>query len=260
MTGTVIACDAPDHPARRLVLKLYRPDPTEPDSAGREARILELLAPSGLSVPSVVAMDREGTDTVWPALLMTRMPGRRRFRPRELRPWLEGLARLAARIHSTPLPLAALPRYQTWGLEEPLELPAWWRDAAVWSTAVEVFRGPMPEEPLTFIHRDFHPGNVLWKGTRPSGIVDWLHGCRGPVVVDVVHCKLNLWRDNGRAVAEAWVDAYRGANPEAPPFHPYWDIADALSWVPDPAVDGEKVARRHEAFITEAVERLAKGG
>ena len=251
ITGAVIAFDAP----RRLVLKLYRPDPSEPDSAGREARILELLAPSGLSVPGVVAMDREGTDTVWPALLMTRMPGRRRFRPRDVKPWLSGLARLAARIHSTPMALEALPRYRTWGLEEPLELPAWWRDAAVWSTAVAVFRGPAPDEPWTLIHRDFHPGNVLWRGTRPSGIVDWLHGCRGPVAVDVAHCKLNLWRDNGRAVAEAWVDAYRAANPEAPPFRPYWDIADALSWVPDPAVDGERIARRHEAFITDAVAR-----
>jgi aminoglycoside phosphotransferase (APT) family kinase protein len=67
MTGAVVALDASAHDAHRLVLKLYRPDPSEPDSAGREARILELLAPTDLPVPRVVAMDREGTDTVWPA-------------------------------------------------------------------------------------------------------------------------------------------------------------------------------------------------
>ncbi len=251
ITGAVIAFDAP----RRLVLKLYRPDPSEPDSAGREARVLELLAPTGLPVPRVVAMDREGTDTVWPALLMTRMPGRRRFRPRELRPWLEGLARLAARIHHTAMPLDALPKYRHW-VDEPLRRPAWWTRPDIWDAAVEIFHAPPPDEPWVFIHRDFHPANVLWKGTRPSAIVDWLHGCNGPVGVDVAHCRLNLWRDLGREAADAWVEAYRAVNPQAPPFHPHWDIEDALSWIPDPAVDGIRLARRYEAFITEAVGRL----
>jgi len=246
----VIALDAP----RRLVLKLYRPDPSEPDSAGREARVLELLAPTGLAVPSVVAMDREGTDTVWPALLMTRMPGRRRFRPRDVRPWLDGLARLALRIHRTDLPMDVLPAYHHW-VTEPLVRPAWWTRPEAWDAAVEISHAPVPDEPPVFIHRDFHPGNVLWKGTRPSAVVDWLHGCRGPAPVDVAHCRLNIWRDLGRAAADAWVDAYRAVNPDAPPLHPYWDIADALSWIPDPRIDGMRIARRYEAFITAAVDR-----
>ena len=251
MTGAVISFDAP----RRLVLKVYRPDPSEPDSAGREARVLELLAPTGLPAPGVVAMDREGTDTVWPALLMTRLPGRRRFRPRDVQPWLDGLARLAARIHRAGVPLDALPAYRHW-MEEPLLRPNWWTRAEVWDAAVEIFHAKAPAGPSVFIHRDFHPGNVLWKGTRPSAIVDWLHGCRGPAGVDVAHCRLNLWRDLGPDAANAWVDAYRAVNPQAPPYHPYWDIADALSWIPDPAVDGLRLARRVEAFITEAVGRL----
>ena len=82
----VLTLDAMRQSRQRLVLKLYRPDPSEPDSAAREARILETLAPHGLPVPRLVAIDREGTDSVWPALLMTRLPGRRRFRPREVGP------------------------------------------------------------------------------------------------------------------------------------------------------------------------------
>ena len=171
MTGAVVALDASAHDSHRFVLKLYRPDPFEPDSAGREARILELLAPTDLPVPRLVAIDREGSEAVWPALLMTRMPGRRRFRPREVGPWLEGMARLAARIHSARVPLEALPTHRLWGADDPLPLPDWWSKPAVWKVAVEVFRGQPPHEPVTFIHRDFHPGNVLWKGRRPSGIV-----------------------------------------------------------------------------------------
>ncbi len=250
ITGAVVALDASAHVANRFVLKLYRPDPSEPDSAGREARILELLAPTDLPVPRVIAVDRDGNDAVWPALLMTRMPGRRRFRPREVGAWLEGMARLAARIHSAPVALDALPAYGLWGADDPLPMPVWWTKPDVWKAAAEVFRGPAPDEPVTFIHRDFHPGNVLWKGRRPSAIVDWLHGCRGPVAVDVAHCRLNLWLENGRAVADAWLEV-AGSN-----HHPYWDIADALSWSVDPEVDGVRRARRYESFITSAVERL----
>ncbi|HET7466592.1 MAG TPA: aminoglycoside phosphotransferase family protein [Candidatus Dormibacteraeota bacterium] len=252
ITGAVLAFDAPDVAPRRFVLKLYRPDPEEPDSAGREARVLELLAPTQLPLPRVMAMDREGTDTVWPALLMTRMPGRRRFRPREVGPWLEGLARLAARIQSAAVPPGALPEYRLWGASDPLDMPEWWTQPEAWRRAVDVFRGPAPQEGQSFIHRDFHPGNVLWKGRRPSAIVDWLHGCRGPVAVDVAHCRVNLWLDNGPAVADAWLEACGVAS-----HHPYWDIADALSWIPNPRVDGMRRARRYESFIVTAVSRLS---
>jgi Ser/Thr protein kinase RdoA (MazF antagonist) len=160
------------------------------------------------------------------------------------------MARLAARIHSAPVPPAALPAYRLWGADDPLPLPDWWSKPAVWKVAVGVFRGPAPDEPVTFIHRDFHPGNVLWKGRRPSGVVDWLHGCRGPVAVDVAHCRLNLWLDLGRDVADAWLEVVGGVH------HPYWDIADAMSWVPDPSHDGLRRGRRFESFIVEAVSRL----
>ena len=207
--------------------------------------MLELLAPTGLPVPRVVAMDREGTDTMWPALLMTRMPGRRRMRP----PLVE-LARLARRVHTADVPLDALPPYRSW-VSDALERPAWWSDAGVWSAAMEIVEGPAPNEPLTFIHRDFHVGNVLWQGERPSALVDWLHGCRGPVSVDIAHCRLNLWLDNGPAVADAWLEACGVVS-----HHPYWDIADALSWIPQPLVDGMRRAKRCESFIVTAVSRL----
>jgi len=41
--------------------------------------------------------------------------------------------------------------------------------------------------------------------------------------------------------------------------HPYWDIADALSWNPDPAVEGWRRAQRFESFVAAAVSRLDEG-
>jgi Ser/Thr protein kinase RdoA (MazF antagonist) len=43
-----------------------------------------------------------------------------------------------------------------------------------------------------FLHRDYHPGNLLWNDGSLSGIVDWAFSCRGPRGVDVAHTRWNL--------------------------------------------------------------------
>jgi aminoglycoside phosphotransferase (APT) family kinase protein len=65
----------------RAVLKLYRPDESEPDFARREAKILPPLAATDMPAPKVVAIDHDGDDTGWPVWLMTRLPGWRRIKP-----------------------------------------------------------------------------------------------------------------------------------------------------------------------------------
>ena len=37
------------------------------------------------------------------------------------------------------------------------------------------------------VHRDCHPGNVFWKGTRP-GLVDWQLARAGPIAGDLAYC------------------------------------------------------------------------
>ncbi|HKV87832.1 MAG TPA: aminoglycoside phosphotransferase family protein [Candidatus Dormibacteraeota bacterium] len=254
-TGSVMAIEAGDGRRRRhrFVLKLYRPDPSEPDSAWREAHILEQLAPTDLPVPRIVAMDRDGAHAGCPALLMTRLGGRILKRPRGLSSWLEAMACLALRIHRLPIPQASLPRYEVWGLDEPLEVPWWWRSPEVWRAAVEIFRGPIPDEPPCFIHRDLHAANVLWSGSSLSGVVDWLHGCWGPASADLAHCRLNLWLDTSPAAAQVFLDGYRRLDRDMGPYNHFWDIADALSWHVDPRRDGWRFARRWELFIATAV-------
>ena len=162
----------------RLVLKIFvRDDPTEPDQAGREARILRIVAGGPIPVPRLLAVDRDGESCGVPALLMTRLDGHVVLRPRRLRSWIRGLAELLHRLHSIRADPATLGRYATYQLPAGAEPPRSTSHRSAWLQAITRIAATPPEEPACFIHRDFHPGNVLWTGGRASGVVDWLQGC-----------------------------------------------------------------------------------
>ena len=57
---------------------------------------------------------------------------------------------------------------------------------------MEINHGPPPGLPEVLVHRDYHPGNVLWRRSKISGVVDWQAACTGPAVADVAHCRVNL--------------------------------------------------------------------
>jgi len=72
----------------------------------------------------------------------------------------------------------------------------------LWERAVEVWHTAMPVYRPVLIHRDFHPGNVLWARGRCTGIVDWPEACRGPAGCDVARCRSELIRLAGIGVAD----------------------------------------------------------
>ena len=63
------------------------------------------------------------------------------------------------------------------------------------------------------MHRDFHPGNVLWPHGRAS-VVDWANACRGPWGCDVAHCRDNLIRIDGQGAADRFLAEYRSLTGE----------------------------------------------
>jgi hypothetical protein len=70
--------------------------------------------------------------------------------------------------------------------------PDWLRDKRLWDRALAFYQGPRLDDDSVLIHRDFHPGNVLWARGRVSGVVDWQAACVGPRAADVWHCRGNL--------------------------------------------------------------------
>jgi aminoglycoside phosphotransferase (APT) family kinase protein len=115
----------------------------------------------------------------------------------------------------------------------------------VWRRAVDVIRRPAPEHRACFLHRDFHPGNVLFTGggdeLRVSGVVDWVETSWGPADLDVAHCSTTLALLHGVEAGMGLADRYVAAGgvlTENPADHLYWRVLDALGFAPD----GEKVA------------------
>jgi aminoglycoside phosphotransferase (APT) family kinase protein len=238
----------------QAVLRRYvRPDPDEPDPAAREARALRLAEAADVPTPALLAVDPDGTEAGVPALLMTRLPGRVDWWPSDLDRWLERLAGLLPRIHGTALPGATLPRFAPYQ-QDSYRPPGWARYPRVWERAVEISLGPAPDLPAVLLHRDFHPGNVLWRRGRVSGVVDWLGACAGPAAADVAHCRVNLLT-MGPEVTERFTRRWErvaGAG-----YHPWGDVVTIVGFLDDLRDGWGSERLLVEDMLTRAVTDLA---
>ena len=219
----------------RLVLRRYvRTEwlDEEPDIATREATALRLV--TSLPAPRLVKVDADGSQAGAPAVLMTRLEG-----AHEWRPDLHKLAALLPMIHA--IAPDGLPPYRPYArhITEP---PPWTTNPGVWNEAFALFDAPPPLHETTLIHRDFHPGNVLWHEGTASGIVDWPNASAGAPQADIGHCRWNLACTQGVQAADRFLDA-TGCD-----YHPYWDIAAALG-----GQDPSHFTHDDEAFLVHAL-------
>ncbi|SEL19080.1 phosphotransferase family protein [Streptacidiphilus jiangxiensis] len=217
----------------------------------REAAILRLLAATDVPAATLVGVDATGSHCDHPSLLMSQLPGSVRLDDEGAERRADLLAAQLVRIHRVEVPTDARPRaWQAWTSPERVALPqAGWRPE-LWRRAVDVIRQDPPAHRSCFLHRDFHPGNVLFEDTfegagdddvRVSGVVDWVETSWGPADLDVAHCSTALSLLHGVPLGMTFADRYLasgGRLDEDGPAHLYWRIVDALAFAPD----AEKVA------------------
>jgi aminoglycoside phosphotransferase (APT) family kinase protein len=231
---------------RRLVVRRYAwPGflDAEPVAPQRELDGLAFALAADLRVPEVIAADITGEqvgDGI-PVLLMTFIAGRALPDPDPFR-----LAEAAADIHDVDpghFPHDYFPWYQGAMTAPPLIATR----PVLWEQAIELWRAAIPDYTPTFIHRDFHPGNVHWLRGRLAGVLDWANACRGPRGCDLATCRGNLLDLAGPDAADRFIAAYRSITGEE--YHPYWEIASILE--SDPS-DWTKYS------VAEAEPRLAR--
>ncbi|MFJ8045788.1 phosphotransferase family protein [Kitasatospora sp. NPDC096147] len=222
----------------------------------READILTLLGPGPVPAAELVAVDATGAHCDHPSLLMTLLPGTVRLDDAEAAERAELLAVQLAAIHRTGVTDRQRPRvYQAWTAPERVRVPELTTRPELWQQAIDVLRQDPPPYTGRFLHRDYHPGNVLFTGTstgtstgtgtdaalRISGVVDWVETSWGPADLDVAHCSTALALLHGAPAGLRFPDHYRAAGGELAPSREarrYWQLLDALAFAPD----AEKVA------------------
>ncbi|MFJ5727770.1 alpha/beta fold hydrolase [Streptomyces paradoxus] len=240
-----------------------------PGLLAREAEILSLLAEQeGVPAAELIGVDATGEHCDHPSLLMSALPGRVRVDEEELDARVDLLAGQLARIHRI-VPRERPRAYQAW--TSPPAVPAGWE------RAVDVIRRDPPPYDGCFLHRDFHPGNVLFTGSgaalRISGVVDWVETSWGPADLDVAHCSTALALLFGPEYGLGFRERYEslGGRPLADgPEHLYWRLLDALAYVPDAAklagpwrelgrtdLTPRVLGERLEAYVEGLMERYA---
>ncbi|MFE3249348.1 alpha/beta fold hydrolase [Streptomyces sp. NPDC059209] len=212
-----------------------------PGLLAREASVLALLAgQEGIPAPDFVAVDATAEHCDHPTLLMSALPGGVRVDADDLDRRLDLLAAQLVRVHGVvPAGPAGRPRtYQAWTSPARVRTP----NGPLWERAVDVIRRDPPPYEGCFLHRDFHPGNVLFTGTGPTlritGVVDWVETSWGPADLDVAHCSTALALLHGPTYGLEFRERYEahgGRALAADPDHLYWRLLDALHYCPDAA-------------------------
>ncbi|MFD3589558.1 phosphotransferase family protein [Streptomyces sp. NPDC058683] len=247
------------------------------DLLNREAGVLSLLAGTGVPTPGPVAVDPAAAHCEYPSLLMTHLQGRTVLDDEGLEARVPLLARQLVAIHA--LQPAERPReYEAWTTADAV-VPPDGADAVAWAAATGVIRKPPPPYEGRFLHRDFHPGNVLFEvpppgpaGPRITGVVDWVQTSWGPADLDVAHCSTNLALLHGPAWGMRFAEAYEkagGVLAAAAGERLYWRLLDALAfaagaqWVARPWQEAGRaelttraVEARLDAYVTALMDAL----
>jgi aminoglycoside phosphotransferase (APT) family kinase protein len=225
--------------SHRLVLRRWaRPGwaSEDPDyTAGREARVLELLRPTGVPAPVVVATDLEGARCDVPALLLTRLAGHPpRGAEADAGAFCRQLAETLAGIHDAGRAAGIrLVPYRLY-FDRSRAVPArWMRATRVWAQVTAAVREPPPPAAMTMIHRDYHPENTLWSRGRLTGVVDWTQASWGPPALDLGHMRWNLVADHGQPAADKFLAFYRAVTGTDARDQAYWDLVSLLDLLLD---------------------------
>jgi aminoglycoside phosphotransferase (APT) family kinase protein len=242
----------------------------EPDIALHEAQSLHMARRAGVSAPELVAIDQRSEQDGVPVLLMTRLPGTVELLPDDLDGWLHGLAEPILPLHSLDAAEFGW-RYAPYNDVTQLKVPRWSSCPDLWERAIEIVNEPWPDTPTCFIHRDYHPTNVLWQEGRVSGVVDWPNACRGPANIDVAWCRANLAGMYGVEVADRFLRAYESLAGSASGYryHPFWDLMVIIEVLPGPldvyppwvefgmqGLTDELMLEREEAYLASVMGRF----
>lgn len=113
---------------RQAVMRRYvrtEVNEEEPDLVEREAQALEFVEQIEVATPHLMAVDPTGDEAGVPALLMSRLPGRVDWWPKDMERWLRRMADVLPQIHAAPQPPPGIIRPYAPYAQASYEPPVW---------------------------------------------------------------------------------------------------------------------------------------
>jgi aminoglycoside phosphotransferase (APT) family kinase protein len=205
----------------------------EPDLPEHEAAALQTAALMGLSAPRLLAVENSCVAEPVPALLMTCLPGQVELTPLDIERWLQQQARYLADLHRHDAPAFAW-RFRPYIAPAHLAPPQGSSCTRLWQQAIEIVQADAPSYTPRFIHRDFHPVNLLWHDGQLCGVVDWVNACLGPAAIDIAWNRQNLAATHGLAAADHFLELYLQEAGSTWQYDPYWDLLCLTDWLEEP--------------------------
>lgn len=208
-----------------------------PEHVAHEYDILRLIETAGIAAPRPLLLDAEGTYFGAPAMVLSYIPGRPLYMPRDAPAWAEQLARALHTVHavtSDRYDLSKLSVHLVDGMREQLAgraeaASAHGRLAGQVHAALtqDLDRIAWPEPCL--VHDDYWPGNTVWYRDRPAGIADWTAAELGDPRADVAQCRVDVTISLGGGEADVFLEAYQRLAPKPPSDVWYFDLFRGLA-------------------------------
>jgi aminoglycoside phosphotransferase (APT) family kinase protein len=223
---------------RELVVlrRYFERESLTPERAVREFRILQLVNKVGIPSARPLLLDTGGEFFAAPALLLSYLPGRPLYEPRDKGAWVEQVARVMLTIHAvTPRTddLSWLPRFSRDAIATELDelraqaLAAGSLGRQVHAALVKNLDAVAWPEPC-LIHEDFWPGNTVWFRQRLVGVIDWINAKLGDPRCDVTQCAIDAMLVMGFETSERLRDAYQRLAPAPLPDLWYFELFNGL--------------------------------
>ena len=234
----VLRIEAADRVRQTVVLRRYVSGWERSSSADarHEYAVIELLEKANVPAPRRLLLDAEGRFFDMPAMVLSYLPGRSFFVPRNVRLWTDELARGLAQVHSVTPSRFNL----SWLLSETrpdlrarveqrsdqvADLPPLGQ-RAVATLRSHVGTLFLPEPCL--VHGDYWPGNTVSYRGKLVGIIDWSEARLGDRRSDISQCRADLVLTHGLETADDFLESYRRYSPETMASIEFFDLLMGL--------------------------------
>jgi aminoglycoside phosphotransferase (APT) family kinase protein len=200
-----------------------------PHMVSHEFRLLSYLYEAGLPVPRPYFIDADGTYLSRPCLVYSYIPGHTLSNPKDLSPYLGQMADTLALIHRfSTTELTFLPMRKE-------EIASWLTQPGLEDEARALLQAAWPwgqKNRSVLLHGDYWPGNILWRGERLVGVIDWEDAALGDPLADLASTRLEVLWSFGKEAMDHFTVFYCQANPVDTTNLAYYDLLTAAQVAP----------------------------